>query len=89
MIKTVKYKGENIKVLFEKANHTRVVDRMEGIRIADAHGTKDFIINGKVYTVEWTMKYKNKHNVQLHFEGFTCGDSDNKMIEHIISKYGV
>lgn len=89
MQKTVKYKGENIKVLFEKANQTRVVDRMEGIRIVDAHGTKDYIINGKVYRVEWTMKYKNKHSVRLHFEGFTCGDSDKKMIEYIISKYGV
>jgi carbonic anhydrase len=89
MKKTVKYNGENIKVNFETENQTRVVDRMEGIKIADAHGTKDFVINAKAYKVEWTMKYKNTHSVQLHFEGFTCGDSEKKMIEHIISKHGL
>lgn len=70
-------------------NHTRIVDRMEGIRIAEAHGTKDFIINGKRFKIEWTMTYREKHNVRLHFEGFSCADNDKKMIEHIISKYGV
>ena len=89
MKKTVKYNSENIKVNFETSNQTRIVDRMDGIRIADAHGTKDFIINGKTYSVKWTMKYKKTHSVQLHFEGFTCGDSEKKMIEHIISKYGL
>lgn len=89
MQKTVKYNGENIKVNFKTANQTRTVDRMEGIRIADAHGTKDFIINGNVYQVGWTMKYKSTYSIRLHFEGFTCGDSEKKMIEHIISKYGL
>ena len=89
MKKTVTYKNEKIKVDFESVNQTRIVDRMEGIRIADAHGTKDFIINGKTYQVEWTMSYKNTHSVQLHFEGFTCGDSEKKMIQHIISKHGI
>ena len=89
MNKTVTYNGEKTKVTFEKANHTRVIDKMDGIRIADAHGTEDFIINGKTYQVEWTMKYKTTHSVQLHFAGFTCGDSEKKMIEHIISKYGL
>ena len=89
MKKTVKYNGENIKVEFETSNQTRVIDRMSGIRIADAHGVKVFTINGISYKVEWTMKYKNTHSVQLHFEGFTCGDSEKKMIEHIISKYGL
>ena len=89
MNKTVQYNGEKIKVEFNTANQTRIIDRMDGIRVADAHGTKDFIINGKTYTTSWTMKYKNTHSVQLHFEGFTCGDSEKKMIEHIISKYGV
>ena len=89
MRKTVKYNGESIVVNFESANQTRIVDRMDGIRIADAHGTKDFIINSTSYKVEWTMKYKNTHSVLLHFEGFTCGDSEKKMIEHIISKYGL
>ena len=89
MKKTVKYNGEKIKVNFETSNHTRVVDRMDGIRIADAHGTKDFIINGKVYQVGWTMKYKKTYSVQLHFEGFNCGDSEKKMIEHIISLHGL
>lgn len=89
MKKTVKYNGESIKVNFKTANQTRIVDRMDGLRIADAHGTKDFIINGKIYQVEWTMKYKTTHSVYLHFEGFTCGDSEKKIIEHIIEKYGV
>ena len=89
MKKTVKYNGENIKISFEIANQTRIVDRMEGIRIADAHGTKEFNINGTIYLVQWTMKYKNTHSVQHHFEGFTCGDSEKKMIEYIISNYGI
>lgn len=89
MKKTVKYNGENIKVNFETANLTRVVDRMDGIGIADAHGMEDFIINGKTFQVGWTMRYKKTHSVQLHFEGFTCGDSQKKMVEHIISKYGL
>jgi carbonic anhydrase len=89
MKKTVKYNGENIKVNFETANKTRVVDRMDGIRILEAHGTKDFIINGKAYKIEWTTKYNNTYSVKHHFEGFTCGDSEKKVIEHIISKYGI
>lgn len=89
MKKSVKHNGEKIKIEFESNNQTRIIDRMEGVRIADAHGTKDFIINGIKYLVEWTMKYKNTHSVQLHFEGFTCGNSEKKMIEHIISKYGL
>jgi hypothetical protein len=89
MKKTVNYNQENIKVEFETLNFTRIVDRMDGIRIADAHGTKDFIINNKTYKTEWGMKYNKSHSTQLHFEGFTCGDSEKKMIEHIISKYGI
>jgi len=89
MKKTVNYNGKKIKVNFETSNLTRVVDRMDGIRIADAHGCKDFIINGNPYKVEWTMRYKTTHSVQHHFEGFTCGNSEKKMIEHIISKYGL
>jgi hypothetical protein len=89
MKKTVNHKGQNIKVDFETANQTRVITTMDGVRIADAHGTKDFLINGKTYQVEWTMKYKKTHSVQFHFEGFTCGDSEKKMVEFIISKYGV
>lgn len=89
MKKTVKYNGENIKVSFSKVNFTRVVDKMEGIRIVEAHGTRDFVVNEKIYTVGWSMKYKTKPSVQLHFEGFTCGDPEKKMIEHILEKYGM
>lgn len=89
MKKTVKYNGENIKVDFVKMNHTRIVDKKDGLYIVEAHGTHDFIINGKSYTIEWTMKRKTKSSVQLHFEGYTCGDSEKKMIEYIISKYGL
>ena len=89
MNKTVKYNGENIKVKFETKNHTRVVTRMEGIRIAEAHGTVDFVINEKIYTTSWDTRYKKVYSLQRHFEGFTCGDSEKKMIEFIISKYGI
>ena len=89
MKKTVNYNGEKIKVNFIASNQTRVVDRMDGIRIADAHGTQDYKINDKFYKVQWVMKYNKTHSTQLHFEGFTCGDSEKKMIEHIIDKYGL
>ena len=89
MKKTVTYKGEKIKIDFEKANHTRVIDEKDGISIVRAHGTHDFIINGKAYTTEWKLVNKNKSSVTRSFEGFTCGDSEKKIAEHIISKYGL
>lgn len=89
MKKTVKYNGENIKVSFTTINFTRVVDKMEGIRIVEAHGTEEFIINEKTYTVNWMMKHKTKPSIRLEFEGFICGDSEKKMIEHILEKYGI
>ena len=89
MKKSVKYNNDTIKVDFESKNTTRLINRMEGIRIADAHGTKDFYINDKKYIINWDMKYKNTHSVTLSFEGFICGDSEKKMIEFIISKYGI
>lgn len=90
MIKSVSYKGTKIKVRFHMDNHTRIVDKIDANkRIIEAHGTKDFIINAKRYKIEWTMIYKERHNVRLHFEGFSCPDNDKKMIEHIINKYGV
>ena len=89
MKKTVVYKNDKIKVDFVKDNHTRIIDKTDGIRIIKAHGTHDFIINGKKYVTLWTMNYKTKPSVQLHFEGFTCAHSEKKIIEHIISKYGI
>ena len=89
MKKSVKYNGENFKINFESKNTIRIIDRMEGIRIADAHGTKEFYINEKKYIINWNMKYKKTHSVTLSFEGFTCGDSEKKIIEFIISKYGI
>jgi len=90
MRKTVQYKGDKIKVEFTKINFTRVVDKqMPNGRIIEAHGTKDFIINNKTYQVEWTMKFKTTFSTRLHFEGYTCGDSEKKMIEHILEKYGL
>ena len=91
MNKTVNYKGEKIKVSFEKPEEgfTRVIDKMEGIRIKEAHGTRVYAINKKHYTVGWTVRRKEKASIRLHFEGFSCGDSEKKMIEHIISKYGL
>tara|TARA_R110000823_G_scaffold70449_3_gene162458 strand:+ start:375 stop:671 length:297 start_codon:yes stop_codon:yes gene_type:complete len=90
MKKTVKDNGENIKVNFEKSNFTKVVDQVKTLKEAGrAHGTYDYHINDKTYTVSWTNVYKNTSSTQLHFEGFTCGDSEKKMIEHIISKQGL
>ncbi len=90
MKKTVKYNGENIKIEFEKTNFTKVVDQIKTIKLAGkSHGTYDFNINDKTYTVNWTNVYKNTSSTQLHFEGFTCGDSEKKIIEHIILKYGL
>ncbi len=89
MKKTVTYNGQSIKVDFVKANHTRVIDKKNGLEIIEAHGTEDFIINGSTFTVQWTMKCKTVKSKQFHFEGFTCGDSEKKMAEFIISKYGI
>lgn len=89
MKKTVKYNGENIKVDFTTTNFSREIDEMDGIRIKKAHGTNEFKINEKTYVVGWTMNRKEKSSIRLHFEGFTCGDSEKKMIEHIILKYGL
>jgi len=87
MKKSVVFNGNNIKVDFNKDNYTRTVTQMDGIRIAKAHGSSDFIINGKSYPVQWIMN--TAPSITLHFEGYTCGDSEKKMIEHIISKYGI
>ena len=89
MKKTVTYNGETTKVEFKKSNHTRVIDRQEGPYIIEAHGTEDFKINEKTYTVNWTMVCNKSKSKQFHFEGFTCGDSEKKIVEHIISKYGI
>jgi len=90
MNKTVQYNGEKIKVEFTKSNFTKVVDQIKTVKTpGKTHGTYDYCINGKTYTVNWTNVYKNTSSTQLHFEGFTCGDSEKKMIEHIISKYGI
>lgn len=92
MRKTVNYNGEKIKVNFEKPDNgfTRIVDKMDKYgRITQAHGTRIYDINEKSYVVDWTVRRKEKASVRLHFEGFTCGDSEKKMIEHIISKYGI
>jgi len=94
MKKTVKYNGENIKVDFVKINNNdRIVDEEQIFsdyrKVTKAHGTYGFEINGKVYQVKWTMNFAQTASVQHHFEGFTCGDSEKKMIEHIILKYGI
>jgi hypothetical protein len=94
MKKTVKYNGKNIKVNFIKINNNdRVVDEQKAFptynKITKAHGTYGFQINGKVFQVAWTMNFDKTASIQHHFEGFTCGDSEKKMIEYIISKYGL
>ena len=90
MKKTVKYNRENIKVHFEKSNFTKIVDQFKTLKEpGKAHGTYEYHINDKTYTVNWNNVYKNTSSTQLHFKGFTCGDSEKKMIEHIISKHGL
>jgi hypothetical protein len=94
MKKTVKYNGKNIKVNFIKINNNdRVVDEEKVFttytKITKSHGTYGFQINGKVFQVSWIMNFNQTASVQHRFEGFTCGDSEKKMIEHIISKYGL
>lgn len=90
MKKTVKYNGENIKVDFSKVNFTKIVDQIKTIKTAGrTHGTYNFIINKKSYVINWTSIYNQTISTQLHFEGFTCGDSEKKMIEYIISKNGI
>ena len=91
MKKTIKYNQQNIKVDFFKTNHVDIQKEkcQKTLRTIKANGTQDFVINGKVYKTEWETKFKTGYSVRLSFEGFTCGDSEKKMIEHIISKYGV
>ena len=89
MKKTVNYNGNTIKVEFTTKNFTREIDEMDGIRIKKAHGVNEFNINNKAYVVGWTMNNNKSSSVNLFFEGFACGDSEKKMIEHIISKYGL
>ena len=89
MKKTVKYKGIDIKVDFTKSNHTRVIDEKIGDSIVKAHGTEIFTINGKSYLTNWSMRRKEKASTTLSFEGFSCGDSEKKIVEFIISKYGI
>lgn len=90
MKKSIQYNGEKIKVNFRKSNFTKVVDQVKTLnQVGKTHGTYDYHINDKTYVVSWTNVYKNTSSTQLHFEGFSCGDSEKKMIEHIISKYGI
>lgn len=94
MKKTVKYNGENIKVNFTRINNNdRVIDAEQVFpnyrKITKSHGTYGFEINGKIYQVQWSMNFEQTASVQHHFNGFTCGDSEKKMIEHIISQHGL
>lgn len=90
MNKTVVYKGEKIKVNFRKENFTKIIDQIKTNKLpGKSHGTYDFIINDKTYLVHWSSIYKNTISTRLIFENFTCGHSEKKMIEHIISKYGI
>ena len=90
MKKVISYNGEKIKVYFRKANFSRNISRYASPTLmVEAKGTNDFIINGKSYTVSWHMKRKEKASTTLSFEGFTCGDNEKKMIEHIVEKYGI
>jgi len=93
MKKTVEYNKEKIKVDFRTENFTKIVDKKVGIQISKAHGTKDFLINEKRYTVNWELKRDPKRQrsvgVKLVYNGFRCPDNDKKMIEHIIEVNGL
>lgn len=90
MKKTIEYNGTKQKVDFIKSNFTKVIDvpKQVGV-VGKAHGTYDFTINGATYKVEWSSVYDKRISNRLSFEGFTCGDSEKKIIEHIVSKYGL
>ena len=90
MNKTVNFKGGKVKVDFEKANFKREVLRQDkNGRILEAKGEEEFIINGKSYKVEWYLIVNKRPVLKMMFEGFECGDNQKKMIEFIISKYGI
>lgn len=88
--KTIEYNGTKQKVDFVKSNFTKVIDVQKTFGVVGrAHGTCDYTINGTTYTIEWSSVYDRTISNKLSFEGFTCGDSEKKMVEHIISKYGL
>jgi len=90
MKKTIEYNGTKQKIDFVKSNFTKVIDVQKKPNvIGKAHGTYDYNINGVTYKVEWSSVYDKRISNRLSFEGFTCGDSEKKIIEHIVSKYGL
>ena len=90
MKKTVNFKGEKVKIDFKKDKYAKVVDRMYMGSIAECHGSEDFIINNKPYSVNFRMIRNNRHYVCTYsFESFECNDSEKKVIEFIIDKYGL
>lgn len=96
--KTVNYKGEKIKVKFEKTFSTiNVLQEEEQCkrtgkylksRIVEIDYT--FIINSKEYKVHSRYERDEKQSYRHTFEGFVfTQDNDKKIIEHIIAKYGI
>ena len=90
MKKTVNFKGEKVKIDFKKDNYAKVIDRMYMGSIAECHGSEDFIINNKPYSVNFRMIRNNRYAVYTYtFEHYSCVDSEKKVIEFIIDKYGL
>jgi hypothetical protein len=90
MKKTVVYNGENIKVIFTKENFEReILGYSQNGYPNHSKGTHDFVINSKKYTINWESRRDATASNTFKFEGFKCGDSEKKMIEFIIAKYGI
>jgi hypothetical protein len=89
-MKTVKYNGENTRVTFENIMLNKEVVSLCKFGYPNHYkGESKFTINNKDYIVNWENKKNETWSIVYEFEGFKCGDSHKKMIEFIISKYGL
>jgi hypothetical protein len=90
MNKTVTLNGQTTKVDLVVNMVSRDVHKQDAQgRILHATGIKEFNIGGNVYPVKWEGKMNKSWSLTLEFDGFKCGDSEKKMTEFIISKYGI
>jgi hypothetical protein len=90
MTKLVKYNGQSLRITFNKIvlSGDSLSVCKNGYSIHNK-GVVKFIINNKEYLINWESKKNETWSINNEFEGFKCGDSDKKMIEFIISKYGI
>ncbi len=97
MKKLVNFKGEKIKVNFTySAKQYNVIQKYKDclkrrivIRPQIEKNILEFVINGKCYEVICNVVRAERTNFTYNFEGVKLPDSHKKIIEHIISKYGI